>query len=745
MDRTFDNDAFVWLDNNELSYTIWNNKYRNGNESFSEWLNRVSNNNASIIRLIKDKKFLFGGRTLSNRGTGKGSYNNCYSIGFVPDSLEGIMDVNTKIALTYKAQGGEGLDLSYIRPKGTLINGKFESDGIVPFMEMFNTTTSSISQGGSRKGALMMSLDFMHKEIETFVSIKSDMSKINKANLSVTVSDDIMRILQNSYNNGTLNEPKIIQINKTYEGKDIIYTLDIHKVFNLICEKALKTAEPGFIFADPFRNYNIMEFVSSYIIETCNPCGEQPLPKHGCCALASINLSEYIVDPYTKESFFDISSFKKDMWYAVKAMDELIDENADNHALQEQKDMALNYRNIGIGYMGIADMLVKLELIYGSKEACNELQHIAKEGFRAAVECSSYLAKTKGTFPMYSNEVWKSAIINNAFSLEEINQLKKQGLRNCALLSIAPTGSIGTMLNIGTGMEPYFALSYKRKTESLHRDKEEYYDVYVKEAAYYLNNVADTLPKYFISSGDINYIDRINMQAALQTFIDTAISSTINLPKGTTIEDIQKLYLYAWEMGLKGVTVYVDGSRDPILSKEVPKIIEGRQSPKRPDVLEADFYSVKVKGEQFTVLVGLLNNKPYEIFTFRLDKETNIKPHRGTITRNKKKHYSFDSDLINISDIQLANDNIEEKAATLYSSMLLRHGVSIPYIVKTSKKVNENITSFSSAMCRILSKYIKDEYTGEICPECGSPIKYVGGCKECSREKDPLCTYSKCG
>lgn len=243
-----DKQAFDWLNENQLSYDIWNNKYRFNNESFDEWLRRVSGNNVDIERLIREKKFLFGGRTLANRGTNKGSYSNCYSHGYIEDSLEGIMDAAKNIAMTFKAQGGQGLSLSKIRPKGSLIAGKFKSDGIVPFMEIFNTVTESVSQGGSRKGALMMSLDINHPEIETFMTIKSDLKRINKANLSVEIDDNFMQ--------------------KVERGD-----VEANRIFNILCEQACKYAEPGVIFTNKFRNYNLMEFVDEYQIETSNPCG----------------------------------------------------------------------------------------------------------------------------------------------------------------------------------------------------------------------------------------------------------------------------------------------------------------------------------------------------------------------------------------------------------------------------------------------------------------------------------------
>lgn len=254
-----------WLNNNKLSIDIFNKKYRNGEETLEDWFKRVSSNNPVIERLIRDKKFLFGGRTLSNINTTKeGSFSNCYSHGFVEDSLDDIMQTATDIAKTFKVQGGQGLSLSKIRPKGALINGQFESDGIVPFMEIFNRVTESISQGGSRKGALMMSIDIWHPEAEKFITIKSDLQRINKANLSLEIDDDFMEAV----------EKGITKVTRTfhYNEKEYKYEVNPVKLFEIICQQAWDYAEPGILYTNKLRNYNILEFDEDYNIETTNPC-----------------------------------------------------------------------------------------------------------------------------------------------------------------------------------------------------------------------------------------------------------------------------------------------------------------------------------------------------------------------------------------------------------------------------------------------------------------------------------------
>lgn len=263
-----------WLGkDNQLGIDIWEKKYRYNNESFDEWLDRVSGGNEDLKQLIKERKFLFGGRTLANRGTNKkGSFSNCYSRGFVEDDLEDLMQASSDIAKTFKAQGGQGISLSKLRPKGCGINsGQFESDGIIPFMEIYNRTTESISQGGSRKGALIMTLDVWHKEAEDFIKIKSEEGRIQKANLSLEIDDKFMELVDEFYKTG---KKLYMTISRDYNGNKVEYEVCPIDLYKLMMEKAYDWAEPGCIYTNRFRNYNLMEFDTDYNIESCNPCGK---------------------------------------------------------------------------------------------------------------------------------------------------------------------------------------------------------------------------------------------------------------------------------------------------------------------------------------------------------------------------------------------------------------------------------------------------------------------------------------
>lgn len=589
-----------WLGNNQLSLDIWHKKYQVEGENFEQWLDRVSGGDKDIRQLILEKKFLFGGRILSNRGTNRGCMSNCNSLGYVEDSLVDIMQANTQLALTYKAQGGQGLSLSKLRPKGTLINGNFPSDGVIPFMRMFNTTTESISQGGNRRGALLIALDVWHKDIWDFISIKSQSKEINNANLSVEIDDKFMQYVQDYYKTG--NNPTV-HIKREYSGNTIEYDVKPVELYKAICKYARDYAEPGILFIDRMKKYNLAQYHSTYKIECTNACSEIPMTKHGACILGSINLGEYVQNPYTNQSQIDFKQLQKDIPRIVRAMDDIVTENQDKHILPEQAEVAKTYRNIGIGIMGLNDLLVKLGITYGSDKSINIANKIMKFIFRRCIYASVDLATAKGNFPGYESSVWDSDIIKTNFSDSEIIWLKKNNkLRNLSLVSIAPTGSIGTLLSVSTGAEPYFALNYTRKTVSLNNDKEQYYTVDIPAIQEYKRISGNNyIPNYFIGANDIPWKQRINMQSALQIAVDQAISSTVNLPETTTYEDVEQIYLYAWEQSLKGVTIYVQGTREPILSTETPKEFNNSAKEalitelKRGDVIKASNQWVGLK------------------------------------------------------------------------------------------------------------------------------------------------------
>ena len=560
-----------WLGaDNQLGIDIWTKKYQYNNETFDQWLDRVSGGDAELRELIAEKKIMLGGRTLANRGTNNSaSYFNCYSHGFVEDDYKDIMQTAMNIGLTFKGQGGQGISLSKLRPYGTPIGKEYTSDGIVPFMKIYNEVTAGTSQGGARKGALMISIDARHKEAETFIRIKSQEGLIEKANLSLEIDDEFMHAVKKYYDAG---ETVVLHEKRNYSGHIIEYDVTPIKNFEALVDNCYDWADPAALFVNRFRNYNLMQYDDNYQIETCNPCGEQPLPRHGACCLSSINLSEFIVNPYTDKAYIDTESLVHAVQVGIRTLDKLIDENYYKHPLKEQQEMSFNYRNIGLGCFGYATALMKLGLKYGSNEAVEWTDSIFGLIFRSAVIESNKLAKEFGPFPKYKDCVWDSDIIKYHFPQEEIDQMREYGLRNCSLISVAPTGSIATCLNESGGCEPEFALSFTRRTVGMTDGEDTYYKVYCKAAREYMalyHCTEDELPDYFVASSDIPWEDRVLTQAIMQDHVDTAISSTVNLPNETTKEDIANLYLMAWKLGLKGITIFRNGcKKSPILSTD---------------------------------------------------------------------------------------------------------------------------------------------------------------------------------
>lgn len=757
-----DNKAWEWLDKNQLSYDIWDKKYRYNNETFDQWLDRVSGGNNELRRLIESKKFLFGGRALANRGTNKkGSMFNCYSSGYAPDDIEGLMQLNTNLALTYKAQGGQGLSLTKIRPKGTPIGNEFTSDGIVPFMEMFNTTTSSISQGGARKGALMMSIDIRHKEAPTFITIKTNEDKITKANLSLEIDDEFMKAVDKYYSTG---ETVVLHESREYNGHIIKYDVTPIELYKLMIKTVYNWGEPGCIFTNQFRNYNLMEFDNDYEIATCNPCGEQPLPKNFSCNLGSLNLSEFVAYPYTRNAYFDWNEFYNAIDIAVEALDTIIDENLDRHALKEQSKNSKNYRNIGLGVMGYANMLFKLGLTYGSKEAIQFTTVLFRNMMHEALLVDIDLAIDEGAFPLCKpDKIAKSKLINKILSPSNIEAIEEYGLRNCSLISIAPTGSIATMLGVSGGCEPEFALSYTRKTENLN----ESYDVFCKSVEEYWKLTDETinkgniksLPKYFITSKDINWKDRIDTQSVMQDYVDTAISSTINLPEDIPVEEVEQIYLYAWKKGLKGITIFRSGcSRGAILTEESKnkssentcKSCDNTDTLPRGYVVDTSDDLVGYK-RKLNTGCGSIHMEVYaDELTGELQETFINIGSSGGCERN----YQFISRLISTAlrggiPIEVIIDQAKSiRPCTAYVSRTKTKGdtspgTSCPYAIGLALQDLYNKTKDSYAEDELEvteTKPVKQiKQIKNACPECGEPLEHEGGCVVCK-----TCGFSKC-
>ena len=570
------------------------------------------------------------------------------------------------------------------------------------------------------------------------------------------------------------------------------------ELWDTLMHCAWNTAEPGIMFEGAMHNYSPDGVYPDFKMVGTNPCGEIPMGPFDSCRLIHINLASYIVDPFTDKAHIDEELLYMHSYEAMRLADDLVDleieavdriintvkndtDDTEFKLWSKIKETAIQGRRAGLGFTGLADAIAMLGLKYDSDEGINQVGQLMKVMFKGQLDSNIDMAIERGAFPAFSNikemgipemegaNDWEKWLVS--FDKERAIRMMKYGRRNISWSTVAPTGTVSIMAGTSSGIEPVFMPFYQRKRKCMSEsDRVDYVDKVgekytlftvvhpnLKRWAIETLNYSESevnewnlgvwkevwkeSPYYGSTAPEIDWRQRVKLQGVVQKYITHSISSTVNLDRETTEEEIADIYIEAWKQGLKGITIYRDGCREGVLTQvEKPKTIEGRQAPKRPKVLEADYYQVKVKKEQFIVLVGLLEGKPYEVFAFRPLNPVNIPAHKGTITKVSKMHYSFDSEHINISNLELANTNIEENAATLYSSMLLRHGVDINYIIKTARKVNDNISSFSSAMCRILAKYIPNgEVKGEVCPDCGGTLVREGGCIHC---KD--CGYSKC-
>lgn len=563
-----------WLgEENQLGTDIWTKKYCNEGESFDEWIGRISGGNEEIARYIREKKFLFGGRILSNRGLDKEgrkvTYSNCYVVDPPEDNIESIFDCAKKLARTYSYGGGCGVDISKLSPRGARINNAAkETSGSVSFMELYSLVTALIGQNG-RRGALMISIDCSHPDVEEFIDLKTDLEKVTKANISVRIHEDFMEAVKK-------NEDYLLHYTREATGQVIEKQVNARDLFRKIAETNWDYAEPGALFWDRIEGWNLLSNTKEFSYAGVNPCAEEPLPAGGSCLLGSINLSAFVTDPFTDHAQFDFEGLKHCVEVSVGALNEVLEEGLPLHPLQEQQESVAKWRQIGLGIMGLADCLIKLGLAYGEEDAVVMCDKIGFAMADSAIAASAKLAKEKGAYPACEIDEVMSTPYFLANTTEKTRELvKKYGLRNSQLLTIAPTGTLSTMLGISGGIEPVYANYYERKTESLH-GTDVYYKVYTKIVEAYMKQFGiksdAELPDYFVTAMTLDYRQRIDMQSIWQQHIDASISSTVNVPNGFTVEETEGLYMYAYEKGLKGITIFRDGcKRIGILNTDMKK------------------------------------------------------------------------------------------------------------------------------------------------------------------------------
>ena len=507
-----------------------------------------------FFSILEDFKFVPGGRIMHGAGREDitTTLNNCYVVAVRDDSIKSIYDTIINEALTYKYGGGCGHDLSVLRPSGKAINGTGgESCGPTGFMNLFSENTNTIAQHG-RRGANMQTLRIDHPDINKFISIKTgDIDMVKYSNISVLLTHDFMEAVK---------EDKDFDL--TYEG-EVYETVKAKELWNKIIDHAHSSAEPGLLFWDTMKDYHNAEYCSPLV--STNPCAEQPLPDGGCCNLGAVNLERFV----DENGNFMIDQFKETVAIGTRFLDNVVDYNMDRHALEDQKQNAKNDRRVGLGILGLGDMLVRLGIKYDSEDALQTIEQIMQIFRDTAYETSSELATEKGEYPNFNWKGYsKSKFVKNLpKSLQQ--KIKKDGIRNCTLTTVAPTGSGAIVARVTSGVEPIFATSYKRRV----KENDGYGKSFKEYTVYHpiietLFGTDKDLPEHVVTAHHIDPYFRVRMQGAIQKYIDSSISSTVNLAEEITVETIADIYMTAYEAGLKGITVYREGSREGILVTE---------------------------------------------------------------------------------------------------------------------------------------------------------------------------------
>ena len=769
---------------------------------------------AEVHGLLKDFKYVIpqgGPMTGIGNNLQVASLSNCFVIGHKKpaDSYGGIIRIDEEQVQLMKRRGGVGHDLSHIRPTGSpVLNSALTSTGIVPFMERYSNSTREVAQDG-RRGALMLSLSIKHPDAENFIDAKVETGKVTGANVSVKIDDEFMRAV--------VAGEKYLQ-KFPIDSDEPMYTkeIDARTLWNKIVHNAWKSAEPGILFWDTIIRESVPDCYGDEGFRTVstNPCGEIPLCPYDSCRLLAINLYGYVDDPFTPNAQFNFDKFKKHVGKAMRMMDDIIDlelekidaiiekvskdpEEDDIRAVEYNlwkkiREKALQGRRTGLGITAEGDMLAALGLKYGSEEATDfavEIQKtLAVEAYRASVE----MAKERGAFSIYDAKKEKNnPMIKRIREADPdlYKEMAEYGRRNIAMLTIAPTGTTSLMSQTTSGIEPVFLPAYKRRRKVNPNDKSvnitfvdevgdswEEYNVfhhkfvvwlevngYTKEqieklTADEVDELVKKSPYYQATSNDIDWVSKVKMQGAIQKWVDHSISVTVNLPNDTTEEMVGKVYQTAWESGCKGVTVYRDGSRAGVLvSNKKEDSNEYKPPLKRPAELDADIVRFKNGDEDWIAFVGIYNDRPYEIFTGKIEEDAMFIPKRikkGTILKVKeadgstrydfqyRDKYGYTNSIGGIS--RLFDEEFWNYAKLI--SGVLRNGMPIVDVVSLISGLHLNsstINTWKNGVERALHRYIPNgtKPKNDVCPECQQEsLIYQEGCLVCTS-----CGHSKCG
>ncbi len=769
---------------------------------------------AQIHDLLKDFRYVIpqgGPMTGIGNNLQVASLSNCFVIGHKnpADSYGGIIRIDEEQVQLMKRRGGVGHDLSHIRPTGSpVLNSALTSTGIVPFMERYSNSTREVAQDG-RRGALMLSLSVKHPDAENFIDAKVETSKVTGANVSIKLDDEFMRAMiagEKYHQKFPINSDKPL-----FEK-----TIDARALWSKIIHNAWKSAEPGVLFWDTIIRESIPDCYSDegFTTVSTNPCGEIPLCPYDSCRLQALNLYSYVDEPFTKNARFNFEKFKEHIGMAMRMMDDIIDlelekieaiiekitkdpEDQDIRRVETQlwskiREKALQGRRTGLGITAEGDMLAALGMCYGTDEAIDFAvlvqKTLALEAYRASVE----MAKERGAFQIYNAKKEEdNPMIGRIREADPAlyEEMVKHGRRNIALLTIAPTGTTSLMSQTTSGIEPVFRPVYKRRRKVNPSDKDvnvtyvdevgdswEEYNVYhhkfitwlevnghsvsslAKIPQEELDKMVEKSPYYKATANDIDWVSKVKMQGAIQKWVDHSISVTVNLPNEVTEELVAKVYQTAWESGCKGVTVYRDGSRAGVLfdSKGGKKKDSEYKPPlKRPIELAADIVRFRNEEEEWIAFVGIYNDRPYEIFTGKLEEDAMFIPkkvNKGVIIKVKdadgNKRYDFQyTDKYGYTNTVGGISRMFDEGFWNYAKLIsgvLRNGMPILDVVTLIESLHLNtvsINTWKNGVARALKQYIADGTKAkEKCEKCGEEtLVYQNNCPVCMN-----CGNSKC-
>ena len=727
------------------------------------------------------------------------SLSNCIVVPDLHDSYGGVFYTDQQLAQLFKRRCGVGVDISNLRPAGARVSNAAKStSGAVSFMNRFSNTTREVAQNG-RRGALMLSMDIAHPDVEDFITIKQDLQKVTGANISIRLSDEFMSAVESNseYTHKWPIESDNPKFTKTVNAKEL---------WDTIIKCAHNTAEPGLIFWDRQHWYSTSSVYPKYKNASTNPCSEIAMQGGDSCRLIAINLYNFVEKPFTKEAKFLMEDFYKATYEGQRLMDDLVDLeteaigrilakiDADDEpekikAVEKETwelllKTGIEGRRTGLGFTALADMIAALGMAIDSDEAIAKTEEIMKEKCRAEFDSSIDMSLARGSFVGFDAKIEKTSEFVQMMEKElpdVYERMMKFGRRNISISTVAPTGTLSMLAQTSSGIEPVFMTHYKRRRKLNEQDREAKVDfiddsgdkwqeftVYHHNLKTWMEVTGETditkSPYSGSTAPEINWLKRVEMQAVVQKYVTHSISSTINLPNDVSLDEVSNIYLESWKQGTKGITVYRDGSRSGVLVSADEKkndVLENTEfketkAPSRPERLDAKVVRFKNNKEKWIAVVGLLNGRPYEIFTGKTEDVFNMPPtvEYGWVIKNRREdgssQYDFqyedkDGYKVTMGGLSRSFDKEFWNYAKLISG-ILRHGMPLHYVVDLIEKMNlydANINTWKSGVVRALKTFITDgtQVNDKICSDCTAGcLVYQEGCLKCVN-----CGYSKCG